>query len=424
MKKKLTDNLLLKIVSVIIAIIIWAVIANMNDPIVSANYNVPVTITNGAYIESIGKTYRVAEEDQEQKVRVTLRGKSSIVENLSIDEIEAIADLTHIVDMNTTPYVVVPITVHYEPVPSENITVTPQSIKIVLEDRASQEFIVGVDVRNKPDSRFAVGETVAQPEKVKITGPASLIRKIDRVVASVDVTGLDEDTTRTSGLVVFDKNEEELLAPAMSSLRFDIGEPEVEVAIELWRIVPEVELKVNHSGSPGAGYHVSDIVSTPTHIGIAGTEEALEELKAKGNVIEIPASEVDILGTTEDVEKKVDLTQFLPADTKIASDVTTAIVTVTILPIGSEAFVLDTQDIKVTGLDAKNVLAYDTEEVTVNISGPDAVLQTIKAETLNATIDLAGLSTGAHKVPIKISIPENSELLEEIIVGIEIKELE
>ena len=101
MKKRLTENLLLKIISVLIALMVWIVIATINDPITSETYHVPVTIINTAYIESIGKTFRVVEEEQGQRVRVVLRGKSSIVENRSIDEIEAIADLTQIVDMNT-----------------------------------------------------------------------------------------------------------------------------------------------------------------------------------------------------------------------------------------------------------------------------------------------------------------------------------
>ena len=424
MKKKITENLFLKIVSILIAIVIWLVIANINDPIVSVTYNVPVTIINGAYIESIGKTYRVAEEDQDQKVKVVLRGNSSNVENRSIDEIEAIADLTQIVDMDTKPYVVVPITVNCDKVLPENISVTPQSVKIVLEDKVNQEFIVGIDVKSEPDNRYRVGDITAKPEKVKIMGPASLINKIDRVVAEVNVAGLDEDTVRTSGLVVYDKNQDKLSATSMSYLKFDIGEPVVEVNVDLWRVVSDVKIKVNYSGKPGLGYHVSDILPTPMEIGIAGTEEALKELKENGNTIEILASEIDISGATKDIEKKVDLTQFLPPDTKMASDVTTAIVTVSILPVGTKTFTLQTQNIKVNGLDEKYTLVYDTVEVPLNISGPEDVLKTIKEDMLNAQIDLTGKTIGTHEVSIKIVVPPECELLEKVSVGLEINELE
>ena len=424
MKKKLTDNLLLKIVSVLIAILIWVVIANINDPIVSATYNVPVNIINGAYIESIGKTYRVAEEDQDQKVKVVMRGKSSVVENRSIDDIEAVADLTQIVNMDTVPYVVVPVTVTCDNVQPENITVTPQSIKIVLEDKANQEFIVGVDIQNKPDSQYAVGEVTAKPEKVKIMGPTSLIQKIDRVVATFDVGDITEDTMGTSGLIIYDKNGEDVTASSMDYLKFDIGDPIVAVNVKLWQVVPNVQIKVVSSGSPGSGYHVANVSSTPTEIGIAGTEEALKALREKGNVIEIPASEISVKGATSDVEKKIDLTQFLPPDTKLSSDVTTAIVTANILPVGSKSFVLQTQNIEVLGLSSELTFVPDTDEVTINISGPEAVLRTIKEETFDAQIDLSGKTIGTHKVPIKITVPPECELLEDVSINVDINALE
>jgi len=424
MKKRLTNNLLLKVVSIIIAVLLWAVIANINDPIVSIPYNVPVTFINGSYVESNGKTFRVAEEDQDQRVRVVLRGNRSVVENRSLEEIEAVADLSRIENLNAVPHATVPVNVTCDRVLPEDITVTPQSVRVVLEDKASQEFIVSYNVISKPDNRYAVGEVTATPEKVKITGPASLIRKIDRVVADVNVAGIDKDTKGTSSLKVFDRNQDILTSAAMSYLRFDTGEPEVVVDVKLWRIVPEIKINVHYSGEAGLGYHVSDISSTPGTISIAGTAEALEELRSNNNTIEIPASEVNIGGATADVDRRIDLIQFLPPGTKISSDVTTAIVTVSVLPVGSKTFELLTRNIEIIGLDASYTVVYDTEEITLNISGPEEVLRTLNDNTVRAQIDLSEQEIGKQKVPIKISVPNQSELLEEVSVGIEIIELD
>ena len=93
MQKKLANNLLLKIVSVVIAVIVWLIIANINDPVVVKSYNVPVTIQNGAYIESGGKTYLV--DDEQQTATVILKGNSSVVED-RLKDIVAVADLTQI----------------------------------------------------------------------------------------------------------------------------------------------------------------------------------------------------------------------------------------------------------------------------------------------------------------------------------------
>lgn len=425
MKKKLTNNLLLKIVSVLIAIVLWLIVANVNDPTISKTYSVPVTITNGAYIESIGKTYRVADEDQDKNVRVTLKGPESIVENRPISDILAVADLTQIVDMDTEPYVMVPIEVTCDKVQPENITVTPQNIRVVLEEVASEEFIIGFDTEGTvPNNEYRVGEITARPEKVKIIGPASVIQKIDRVVAIVNVSGLSEDTMKTSRLKVFDKNQEGLSETSMSYLKFDMGDPVVAVNIELWKVVPEVSIEISYSGTPRYGYHVSSISSTPAKIGIAGTDEALELLKENNNIIEIPAEEVDVSGATDSIEHKVDLTEYLPEGTKIASDTATVIVSVAILPVGSRQIAIPTNVIETTGLRDGYAVVYDTDEVIINVRGDERSLGAISAETLKPKVDLAGREAGVHRIPIEFTLPEGIELLEDADVGIEIKGLE
>ena len=424
MKKRHTNNLPLKIVSILIATLVWAVIANFNDPLVSKTYSVPVTIINGAYIESIGKTYRVLEEEQDKTVKVVLRGKSSVVENRPLSDIQAVADLTQIVDMNTEPYVAVPITITCENVLAENISVTPQNLKIVLEEVESEEFIITAEAKNQPNSDFRVGEVTAIPEKVKIMGPASVIQKIDHVLASVAVNGLDEDSIRSSRLIVYDKNQEPLSQTLMSYLKFDIGDPIVEVNVDLWRVVTDIEVQVEYQGEPGYGYQVSGLSSTPSRIGIAGTEEALEQLKASNNTIVISASKIDVSEMTSNVETKVDITEFLPEGTKMASEVNTAIVTVLIIPLGSKQFTIQTKNIGVIGLDERYTVTYETDEIVFGLKAAEKLLVTINEETFNAQIDLSNQGVGSHKVPVNITVPNDSEMLEEVVVGIEIKELE
>ena len=49
--KKLLNNLPLKILSILIAIVIWYVVVSVNDPIVKERFDVPVQVTN----EEIGR---------------------------------------------------------------------------------------------------------------------------------------------------------------------------------------------------------------------------------------------------------------------------------------------------------------------------------------------------------------------------------
>ena len=63
-----------------------------------------------------------------------------------------------------------------------------------LEEKVTQEFLVNVNYgSSQPGKGYEVGSQTASPEKVKITGPKSLVNKIDKVNATVDVDGRTKD---------------------------------------------------------------------------------------------------------------------------------------------------------------------------------------------------------------------------------------
>ena len=79
---------------------------SVNDPIVKERFDVPVQVTNEAYIAAGKKTYQIAEEYQ--TVTVTVTDNNSVVSRLKASDITVTADLTQIVTMDTNP-VYVPI---------------------------------------------------------------------------------------------------------------------------------------------------------------------------------------------------------------------------------------------------------------------------------------------------------------------------
>lgn len=98
MKEKILNNLPLKIISVIIAIVIWYVVTSVSDPIVTRTFpDIPVQITNESYIAEGKKTYQISE--QYQSIAVSIRGNRSVVNGITEDDITVTADLTQIVTM-------------------------------------------------------------------------------------------------------------------------------------------------------------------------------------------------------------------------------------------------------------------------------------------------------------------------------------
>ena len=420
-KKKLTNNLLLKILSLAIALAIWLLVANINDPVVVTSYDVPVTIQNSAYLESGGKTYQVLE--QQQMVTVILRGNSSVVENRTGD-IQAVADLTQIVDMDTTP-VMVPVTATCDRVAAEDISVVPAAIGIEIEDMVSKDFTITVTAGDTtPSADYEVGTMEANPEKVTITGPESLIDKIDRVMAEVNTTPMNEDTTITSRLIIYDKNQDTLDETEMNYLKFDIGQPVVDIHVDLWRVRGDIQLAVNYSGSPAPGYQVGDVTITPSTISVAGTDEALAQLAVEGNTIEIPADAVVLEGQDSDVETRLTLSEYMPDDLVVANNVETAIANVSIIPEGSQEFRVATRDIAIENLDDKLRLVFDTDSVTVRVRETGGQINDLTADEISLSADMKDRGAGDYEIQLEADLPDGYELLAPVKTLVHVSELE
>lgn len=421
MKQKFMNNLLLKVVSVVIAFIFWLLVANANDPVVVKSYTVPVTIQNSAYLESGGMSYRVKEE--QQTVTVILKGNSSVLENRNGD-ISAVADLTQIVDMNTSP-VMVPVTASCEGVAIENITVVPSALAIEIEDMVSKSFTITVTAGDSsPNKDYEIGTMESNPEKVTITGPESLISRIDRVTAEVDTSLLKKDTTKTCRLKVYDKNQDELSAAQMNYLKFDIGEPTVDVDIDLWDVRKDVDIQVGYSGAPAPGYQVSEVTITPSAISVAGPEEALSLLSLNGNRIEIPEKAVAVEGQAGDFEIKLNLADYMPENLIVANNVKTAIVNVSIIPLGSRQYTVATKDITVRNLEDDLRLVFDTDKITVRVKADQGSLEALTAGDIVMSVDMAGQAEGNYEVPVDVSLPGGCELLEPAKALVHVSKLE
>lgn len=92
----------------------------------------------------------------------------------------------------------------------------------------------------KPGKDYEVGSLTASPEKVRITGPKTLINKIDKVNASIELDGNTEDFTQDVNLTIIDKNQEVLTDSEMNSLRIE-NNAKVTVTAKLWKIRQESE---------------------------------------------------------------------------------------------------------------------------------------------------------------------------------------
>lgn len=425
MKKYLTNNIPLKLMSVGIALIIWVLVTGVDDPVVTQPINnVPIQIRNGDYIESRGKTYRLTEENQNISVLVT--AKRSVLKRLNAQSVAAVADLTQLVDldMKTNP-VMVQVDVTVPGISKDKIVPIPRNIAIEIENKASKEFNITIDTNNtQPSNEFVVGDLIANPNVITITGPESIINKIETVKANVDVTGMTANETRRARLKIVDKNKEQLYNSDLEYLHFSIGSiPQVDVKVELWRKRSGIKLEMGYSGKPAKGFHIAEITTTPETLSVAGNSEALSALAAVGNTIVIPKDAISVQDASSDVELSLDISNYLPEGIKLAEPENSKIaVKVGILPVHSRKFMMPTSQIKKLNSGKDLYVVYTGEEIPVYIKGTDRNLDKLDITQIEASIDLTGKDEGEYTVPVQIKLEDTDayELVDMVMVQIRI----
>lgn len=423
-KRKLTDNIPLKIMSVVVGILVWLLVVNIDDPITRKTFVVhDVELMNQAYIDSMGLV-SIMEEDQ-SPIRVYITGSRSSLSKISESYIKAVADLQQAINLEaalennaTTTPVMVPITVTCTGVSPENIEVTPKNLSVRLQKKATQEFVINANSGDsKPGKGYEIGSITASPEKIKITGPSSVIGKINQVNAVIDLEGATADKTEKIDLTIIDKNGEALTTTQMSYLTY---EQQVTVTAKLWR-VQNAKINAEYSGEPESGYQVGSIETVPSQVSVAGSEEALQELSLSDNTIWIPQEAIDISGKSSNMETKVDISEYLPEGIKLTSDSSTDVfVIVNILPEGSLDYELLTSDIEVENMGKDLQVTFDTAKIEIRVKKTDEALDDLDEDMIEAAIDLDGKTEGSYEVPVSITLPKGYELVDDVIAEINI----
>lgn len=418
-KRKITDNIPLKIMSVAVAVVLWLIVVNIDNPIGTNYYTInDVELINKEYVESSDTIGKMCMPEQNQdSIKIAITASKKIRDKIKVTDISAVADLQQAVSLDTNP-VMVPITVtcSVPGVSSNDIKVTPQNLSVNLDEKETQEFVVNVSRGDtKPGKDYEVGSLTANPEKVRITGPKTLVNKIDKVNATIELDGNTQDFTQDVNLTIIDKNQEALSDSEMNSLRIE-NNAKVVVTARLWKIRQGVGISASYVGTPADGYEVGSVKTVPDTISVAGSTEGLESLAENNNVITIPADSIDISGESKDVEKKISLNNLLPDNVKLTSDSSEDVwVTVNILPVGSKEFDIPTKNIEVKNKPDDLQVTFETAQIELRIKSDTKNMDDLDAKKdIKLSIDLDGKKEGNYEVPVKVVLPDGYETVEHV----------
>ena len=389
MKKKLTSNLWLKIVSVVVAFLFWLVIINITDPTTSKTFtDIPVQILNENVITSANQVYEIEDGDT---VHVTVKGKRSFVETLTENDFTATADLSELSKVNA---VSIDVRLNKESPSSVDVDWNNAVLKVNLEKRVTKKFKVEVAYEGDLSENYVLGEMVAKPNIVEVSCGESKFKKIDHVGVVVSLNGESEDFESEYSPILYDANGD-----ALDDTNVTFSNDAIRVSTEVLE-TKEIPVYVTTAGTPAEGYRLVQTDYKPESVRVSGTKEAL----SKEVSIKIP---IHIDGEKKDIEKEIMLTDYLPAGLTLVGDTETVSVRCDIEKDGQRVLSLTSADIAVRNLPQNYTMNFEpeSEKYSVELLGEDAVLADVNIADLGAYVDLTGLTDGSHTLELKFSLP-------------------
>ncbi len=394
MKRKFLNNLSLKILSVVCAIILWLVVMNISDYTMTVEIDdIPVTQLNGDVLEELDQVYDVEKGDT---VDIIVKGRRSIVSKLSVSDFRATADLSTMSITNTVQIFVEPTDKSLK----EDITITcvDNTMSLILEDKISAQLPVYVNVNGEPDEDYAVCEAVASPNIITIEGPKSAVDKVVAAETTVSVSGCNSEFETSGDIIIYDAYGE-----AVSNDKITISHDMVDISVKIY---PEksVTVQVEVKGKPESGYAVGEIQYQPQTVTIAGPQEKLDLIS------EIVICDISVSGQSENLQTTIDLKNYLPEEVSVADSTGDVVVNIAIEKMVEKTFTPAVKDISLTNKQEGYTYTISlSDDYAIIVSGLSHIIETVELDSLKPVIDCKELTAGEHTVTVTLSDMEGLE---------------
>ena len=411
--KTLTKNLGFKILAVVFAFILWLVVYNTDDPTVTVSYTTNVTVENASAVTEMNKCYEVLNGTNTVTFAVT--AKRSVLNKLEDTDFTAVADMNRMIVNEEGDEANVPIEITSKRSNSSlKYNGKNKYLEVSLEDLMKRRFIITADTSGKVADGYALGEvTVTNPNVLNVSGPASIVNKIDSVVATIDVEGMSMNLSDNVIPALYDADGQEI-----DTTKLKLSNTTVTISAKILS-VKEIPLVFSTTGVPYGDYRVVEISSKPETVKVKGSSTILHPLSS----LTIPGDVLNVSRAREDITTTIDISEYLPDGVELvnASDATVT-VTVRIEAYESKKFNLNTSQITVDGLDTNYDLSFEQSTVAVTVSGLKDNLNVLTVSQLSASIDVTDLGVGTHQVNLELSLDEDNYAYQTITVTVEIKE--
>ena len=422
MKKLLTRNLGLKLASLLLAFVLWFLVAQIYDPKDTVTFNnIQVRLINTELLDEEGKVYEVL--DNSNLVRVTVTGPQSIVKfELRRSDIVAEADMSKLTDINT-----IAITYYCENISNDSVEIkgNHDSVRLNVEDKTSKWIKLESNTIGDVASGYMIGNVTLDQTNIEVTGPKSAISQVDHAGVDINVTDSTTSLSANVDIKLYDADDNELV---LESVKKNVDSAYMTVEVLATKEVP---VEIEYMGVPEDGYMATGEVesSVPT-VRIAGTVSTLVGISA----ITVPEDRMNITGQSDNLVDIINLKEYLPANVRLADKSFDGKITATVYiePIVSKDLTVVAENISVTGVPdgMEAEITSTAEEYNITVSGLSRDVSILHDSSVTGILNLTQwmedngveeLTPGTYTIPVTFNLAEDITVTPGINIHIRLK---
>lgn len=422
MKKALIRNLGLKLASLVLAFVLWFLVAQIYDPKDTVTFNnIQVRLINTELLDEEGKVYEVL--DNSNLVRVTVTGPQSIVKSeLRRSDIVAEADMSKLTDINT-----IAITYYCENVSNDSVEIkgNHDSVRLSVEDKTSKWIKLESNTIGEVASGYMIGNVTLDQTNIEVTGPKSAISQVDHAGVDINVTDSSSSLSANVDIKLYDADDNEL---TLESVKKNVNSAHMTVEVLATKEVP---VEIEYMGVPEDGYMATGEVesSVPT-VRIAGTASALVGISA----LTVPEDRMNITGQSGDLVDIINLKEYLPSNVRLADKSFDGKITATVYiePIDTKDLTIPADNISITGVpdDMEAEITSTAEEYNITVSGLSRDVSILRDSSVTGVLDLnqwmennglEELTPGNYTIPVTFNLSEDITVDTDVNIHIRLK---
>ena len=401
-KSKFTMDIGWKLLSLIIAIGLWFMVINTENPVETRSYTAAIQLQNEEALTERG--YVVVNDDELSSTRVTvrLRGQRLALDALSQSStrVQAVVDLSDVIYSYSGEPVSVPVDIVIPSVVNSSFEILSKSVQTVsvdIQPYVNKDFDVKAVVNTTDETAKELANAVASPGSVTVYGARSIVESVAEVRAYVSPETVEDGMVMTAVPVAYNAD-----GIVVGDVTF--GTEELSVMITLDE-VKSVRVNLSLTGEVADGYEITDYYTTPETMEVAGDAAALSRL----NSINLP--DIDVTGLEANSGYEFSAGDYLP-DGLRALDGGRITATVIVEEEETKELIIPVESVTWGDTLAEGYMAsISGEDISISVKGVASVIDTLTAADIEAHIDLDGLGEGEHDdVYVRFELPEGVSL--------------